>query len=278
TIQGGMDLAIANKETLVVAGRLITEAARTAGVRLLPVDSEHAAIQQCLQGRELGDVRRVIITASGGPFRTWPKDRIHNAAVGEALNHPTWDMGKKISIDSATMMNKALEIVEAHWLFGLDAEQIDVVVHPESIVHSLVEFTDGSLLAQLGRPDMTLPIAQALSSPHSGPRPGRRLDLFEAGSLNFSAVDVDRFPAIRLAYRVLEAGRGCGAVLNGANEAAVAAFLAGKIDFGEIVPLVEETLNMHAGTDETDLEALLAANQWAREQVDQAIGPLARIK
>ena len=272
TIGQGRDLAIANKETLVLAGRLVTQAARQAGISLLPVDSEHAAIHQCLAGRDIDEVRRVIITASGGPFRTWPAERIHHASIEEALNHPTWQMGRKITIDSATMMNKALEIIEAHWMFGLRAEQIGVVVHPESIVHSLVEFDDGSLLAQLGWPDMTVPIAYALSHPRCPRRRPRRLDLAEIGSLNFASVDQDRFPAIRLAYRVLEAGNGAGAVLNGANEAAVAAFLQGQICFGDIVRLVEETLNMHSGTDETDLEALLSADRWARQQVLQAVG------
>ena len=270
-IRGGKDVAIANKETLVVAGGPISREARRAGVSLLPVDSEHAGIHQCLTDRGVGDVRRVILTASGGPFRTWPTERTKAASIEQALNHPTWRMGRKVTIDSATMMNKALEIIEAHWLFGLSGEQIDVLVHPESIVHSLVEFNDGSVLAQMACPDMTMPIAWALNAPRRLESAGQRLDLAQVGSLNFAAVDLERFPAIRLAYRVLETGRGAGAVLNGANEAAVAAFLDGRIAFGDIVQLVEETLNIHAGTDETDLEALLATNQWARRQVSHAI-------
>jgi len=270
-IERGMDLALANKETLVVAGRLVTQAAAAAGIRLLPVDSEHSAIHQCLAGGEIGDVRRVIITASGGPLRTWPADRIAAATVDEALDHPTWQMGPKITIDSATLMNKVLEIIEAHWLFGLTAEQIEVVIHPESIVHSIVEFCDGSQLAQLGWPDMTTPIAYALNYPRRLGRATRRLDLAEAGSLTFESVDRGRFAAIDLAYRVLEAGGGAGAVLNGANEAAVEAFLHQQIRFGDIVPLVQETLNKHTGTDETDLEAVLAADQWARRQVAKAV-------
>ena len=271
-IDQGKDLAIANKETLVMAGRLVTQRAAQRGVALLPVDSEHSAIHQCLHGSHDATVRRVIITASGGPFRTWPKAKIQSASVEQALNHPTWQMGRKITIDSATMMNKALEIIEARWLFDLAPQQIDVLVHPESIIHSLVEFIDGSVLAQLGWPDMTTPIAYAVNYPRRIERDIRRLDLAEAGRLNFEPADVERFPAIRLAYRVLEEAHGAGAVLNGANESAVAAFLNRKIRFGDIVPLVEETLNKHRGTDETDLEALLRADQWARDQVQQAIG------
>ncbi len=271
-ISGGKHLAIANKETLVMAGRLVTGAAKDAGVALLPVDSEHAAIHQCLGDHAPAEVARIIITASGGPFRTWPRERIEAATVAEALNHPTWQMGPKITVDSATMMNKALEIIEAHWLFGLPGEQIDVVVHPESIVHSLVEFQDGNVLAQMGWPDMTTPISYALNYPARVPHATRRLDLAEAGSLTFSATDTDRFPAIKLAYRVIETGHGAGAVLNSANEAAVAAFLAGRIPFGRIVPLVQETLNNHDGSDETDLDALLTADQWARRQVAEMIG------
>jgi len=271
TVRAGKDLAIANKETLVVAGRLVTEAARASGARVLPVDSEHSAIHQCLTGNAAADVRRVIITASGGPFRAWPKEEIRSATVEQALNHPTWQMGRKITVDSATMMNKALEIIEAHWLFGLRADQIDVLIHPESIVHSLVEFNDGSVLAQLGWPDMTTPIAYAFNYPRRCERLARRLDLAEDGSLSFSRVEPDRFPAVRLAYRALEMGKGAGAALNGANEAAVEAFLAGRIPFGDIVRLVEETLNMHPGTDETDLESVLAADAWARQRVQQAI-------
>ena len=270
-IERGIDLALANKETLVVAGRLVTTTAAAAGVRLLPVDSEHSAIHQCLTGADPSQVRRVIITASGGPLRTWPLDRIAGATVEEALNHPTWAMGPKISIDSATMMNKVLEIIEARWLFDLDGEQIDVVIHPESIIHSIVEFQDGCQLAQLGWPDITAPIAYALNYPRRAARSIRRLDLAEAGSLTFEAVDRRRFPSVDLADRVFERGRGAGAVLNGANEAAVEAFLARKIHFGDVVALVEETLNRHKGTDETDLEALLAADRWARRRVADAI-------
>jgi len=270
-IERGMDLALANKETLVVAGHLVTTAAAAAGVRLLPVDSEHSAIHQCLAAADPAEVRRVIITASGGPLRTWPPDRIADATVEEALNHPTWAMGPKITIDSATMMNKVLEVIEAHWLFGLDADRIDVVIHPESIIHSIVEFQDGCQLAQLGWPDMTTPIAYALNYPHRPARSIRRLDLAEAARLTFEAVDRRRFPAIDLADRVLQRGHGAGAVLNGANEAAVEAFLARKIQFRDVVTLVEETLNRHQGTDETDLEALLAADQWARRRVAEAV-------
>ncbi len=270
-----LPLAIANKETLVVAGRLITSQARRLGVPLLPVDSEHAAIRQCLGGRPLAEVRRVIITASGGPFRTWPAERIARASIAEALNHPTWEMGRKITIDSATMMNKALEVIEAHWLFGLSPEQIEVVIHPESIVHSAVEFRDGSMLAQLSWPDMMLPITQALNDPDTLGRPARRLDLFEAGKLTFEPVDPERFPAVGLAWRVLAAGRGAGAVLNGANEAAVKAFLDGRIHFADIVRMVEQRVNCHGGADESDLDALLAADQWARAQVEKTISSAA---
>ncbi len=270
-IDRGLDLALANKETLVMAGRIVTEAAAAAGIRLLPVDSEHSAIHQCLGGGDVSQVSRVIITASGGPLRTWPADRVCEASVEEALNHPTWEMGPKISIDSATLMNKALEVIEAHWLFGLTGDQIDVVIHPESIVHSIVEFRDGTQLAQLGWPSMTTPIAYALNYPHKLDRAIRRLDLAEAGSLTFEKVDRNRFGSMDLAYRVIDAGNGSGAVLNGANEAAVTAFLDRRIRFADIVALTEETLNKHPGTDETDLEAVLAADQWARQQVRDAV-------
>jgi 1-deoxy-D-xylulose-5-phosphate reductoisomerase len=270
-IERGMDLALANKETLVVAGHLVTQAAAAKGIKLLPVDSEHSAIHQCLAGSDGSDIRRVIITASGGPLRTWAAEQIAGATIAEALNHPTWEMGPKISIDSATLMNKALEIIEAHWLFGLTGDQIDVVIHPESIVHSIVEFRDGSQLAQLGWPDMTTPIAYALNYPCRLDRDTRRLDLAEAGSLTFESVGPERSAAIDLAFRVLDLGHGAGAVLNGANEAAVQAFLQREIRFGDIVPLVRETLNKHTGTDETDLEAVLAADRWARGQVAEAV-------
>jgi len=271
-IECGADLAIANKETLVMAGAIVMPLARQSGVRVLPVDSEHSAIFQCLQAGKRSEVRRVVITASGGALRDLSAEAAANATVEDALNHPTWQMGRKITIDSATLINKALEIVEAHWLFDLSAEQIEVVVHPESIIHSCVEFCDGSMVAQMGRPDMTLPIAYALGWPD---RPVRRtppLDLAALGKLTFRPLD-DRFArAVELGFEVIRRGGLAGAVLNAANEAAVQAFLDRKIRFGQIVPLVENIVKQTPPAAEVSVEALLSADRWARRQVAAATG------
>ena len=270
-IECGADLAIANKETLVLAGSVVMPAARAAGVSVLPVDSEHSAIFQCLAAGRRSEVGRVVITASGGALRDWDENKAAAATVEEALNHPTWDMGPKITIDSATLVNKALEVVEAHWLFGLSADQIAVVIHPESIVHSYVEYCDGSVIAQMGVPDMATPIAYALNYPSRAVRGTAPLDLAEIGSLTFSR-PAGRFArAVELGFEAIRLGGSAGAVLNSANEAAVQAFIDGKITFGQIVPLVEETLNRTEPMREVTLDGLLAADAWARQEVARAV-------
>jgi 1-deoxy-D-xylulose-5-phosphate reductoisomerase len=271
-IECGAALGIANKETLVMAGAIVMPAARAAGVPVLPVDSEHSAIFQCLAAGRREEVRRVVITASGGALRDWDARSAENATVADALKHPTWSMGRKITIDSATLINKALEVVEAHWLFDLPAEQIRVVLHGESVVHSYVEFCDGSVIAQLGQPDMTTPIAYALCWPRRAVRDVPALDLAVLGTLTFRPL-ADRFErAVNLGYQAVRRGGTAGAVLNAANEAAVEAFLAGQIPFGRIVPLVESVMNLAAQRTEVTLEALLAADRWARQQVAGQVG------
>ena len=261
-IDRGCDIALANKETLVAAGAIVMAAVRRRGVRLLPVDSEHNAIAQCLRsGRTLAEVRRLVITASGGPFRTWSRDRVHGASVRDALNHPTWSMGPKVTIDSASMMNKALEVIEAHWLFDLPSSQIDAIVHPQSIVHSMVEFVD---IAQLSPPDMRTPIQYALTWPERVEGCSKRVDWTTFNKLDFEPVDHDRFPAIRLAWRVVDEGASAGAVLNAANEVAVAAFLRGEIPFPQITELVAEALDALPRRSLTSLADVLAADDEAR--------------
>jgi 1-deoxy-D-xylulose-5-phosphate reductoisomerase len=267
-IECGSDLAIANKETLVMAGAVVMAAAKAAGVAVLPVDSEHSAIFQCLASGRPKEVRRVVITGSGGALRDHDDLRAHDASVEDALAHPTWDMGRKITIDSATMINKALESVEAHWLFGLPGDKIDVVMHPESIVHSFVEFQDGAVIAQLSRPDMGMPIAYALSYPS---RPARRfepLDLAAMGKLTFRRLSGRYARAVELGYEVIRRGGLAGAVLNAANEAAVEAFLEKRIALGRIVPIVEELLNRTPAGVEVTLDTLVEADAWARRQVN----------
>ncbi|MDY6914449.1 MAG: 1-deoxy-D-xylulose-5-phosphate reductoisomerase [Planctomycetota bacterium] len=268
-IDCGATLAIANKETLVMAGAIVMPAARDAGVAVLPVDSEHSAIFQCLSAGKRQEVQRVVITASGGALRDWDAEAVKNATVEDALNHPTWNMGRKITVDSATLINKALEVVEAHWLFGLSAEQIEVVIHPESIVHSAVEFCDGSVIAQMGRPDMTGPIAYALSYPDRAVRQVAPLDLPALGAFTFRPCEGRFARAVRLGYNVIRRGGAAGAVLNSANEAAVEAFLDGKICFGQIVPIVEEILNRSPQTGEINLEALIESDRRARREVTE---------
>ena len=270
-IECGSALAIANKETLVMAGEIVMPAARQAGVPVLPVDSEHSAIFQCLAAGRRHEVRRVVITASGGALRDWQPLDAANATVRDALNHPTWQMGPKITIDSATLINKALEVVEAHWLFDLAADQIEVVLHAESIMHSYVEFRDGSVIAQMGPPDMTLPIAYALCYPDRAARQAPPLDLASMGQLTFAPLAEPSARAVNLGYEVIRRGGVSGAVLNGANEAAVEAFLAGRISFGQIVPTVEDVFMMTPPTEASGLPALLEADRWARRQVSKAV-------
>lgn len=270
-IECGSTLAIANKETLVVAGSTIMPAARAAGVKVLPVDSEHSAIFQCLHSGKYREVKRVGITASGGALRDWSADEASSATVDDALNHPTWMMGRKITIDSATMMNKALEVIEAHWLFDLAPEQISVVQHPQSIVHSYVEFCDGSVMAQMGMPDMTTPIAYALGWPDRIDRHQAPFDLSAIGELTFVRLQ-ERFQrAVNLGYEVIRRGGHAGAVLNGANDAAVEAFLNRNIPLGSIVALVEDILFSSPWERSVTLDSLVEAENWAKHEVQKRI-------
>ena len=271
-IAAGKDIGLANKETLVMAGRLVMKAVKESGVALLPIDSEHSAIFQALEAGRKSDVGMIILTASGGPFRTMAREKLPLVTPDQALDHPNWDMGRKISIDSATLMNKGLEVIEARWLFDVAGDRIRVVVHPQSIVHSLVEFIDGSVVAQLGIPDMRIPIAYALSYPERIELGLSRLSLSDCGNLSFEKPDYERFPALRLAFSVLEEGGVKPAVLNAANEIAVAAFLDGQIGFTDITRLVAATLDRFETGDDLDLEAILAADALAREFAVQEIG------
>jgi 1-deoxy-D-xylulose-5-phosphate reductoisomerase len=263
-IEAGKTIALANKEVLVMAGALVTRAARTRGVALLPVDSEHNAIHQCLHGRTGDEIRKLVLTASGGPFRTWPAERLAAVRPEDALRHPTWQMGRKITIDSATLMNKGLEVIEAHWLFGVPAERIDVVVHPQSIVHSMVEMIDGSTIAQLGVTDMRLPIQYAFSYPDRWDGCLPALDLARAGALEFHAPDRERFPCLDLAYGALGTGGTMPVALNAANEVAVEAFLAGRLAFPAIAQVIERTLAAHDVQSADSLEEVRQADDWAR--------------
>lgn len=267
--RAGKRLALANKEALVVAGSLVSEALRQSGGELLPVDSEHSAIFQAMQTGHRKNVTRIILTASGGPFRTWTKAQLENATVDDALAHPTWQMGRKITIDSATMMNKALEVIEARWLFDLPAEKIQVVVHPQSIIHSMVEFDDGSVVAQLSPPDMRLPIQYALTYPDRMACSCPKIDWSEAMQLDWEPVDTDRFPALELGWEVARKGGSCGAVVNAANEAAVEHFLAGHIQFTEIVEGCRRILGVHNYEPKPTLEELLRLDRWAREEINR---------
>ncbi|MCL6697469.1 1-deoxy-D-xylulose-5-phosphate reductoisomerase [Sphingomonas sp. NSE70-1] len=241
-IEAGRTVALANKESLVTAGELMTTAAETHGATILPVDSEHNAIFQCLAGNHASDISRLVLTASGGPFRSLSRDQMAGASPDQAVAHPNWSMGAKISVDSATMMNKGLELIEAHHLFGLPSGRLDVLIHPQSVIHSMVEFVDGSVLAQLGTPDMRIPIAYALAWPERMETPAEKLDLARIGNLNFEQPDLTRFPALDVARQAMEAGAAAPVVLNAANEVAVAAFLEGRIGFLAIVDTVKEAL------------------------------------
>jgi 1-deoxy-D-xylulose-5-phosphate reductoisomerase len=275
-IRAGHDVAFANKEALVMAGALVLRELRAHGVSLLPVDSEHSAIFQALGGQRCSRVRRLILTASGGPFRTWPAERIARATVQDALRHPNWEMGPKITIDSATLMNKGLEVIEARWLFEMPPERVDVVVHPESIIHSLVEFVDSSVIAQLGLPDMRVPIAVALAHPDRLELELPRLDLTALGALHFETPDTKRFPCLALAYAALAADEAAPAVLNAANEVAVAEFLAGRIAFPRIAAANEAVLDAHVAAGGRaplrDLRDVLDADAWARARATEWLG------
>jgi 1-deoxy-D-xylulose-5-phosphate reductoisomerase len=258
-------IALANKEVLVMAGGIVTEAAARNGVAILPVDSEHNAIHQCLHGRQRSEVRRLILTASGGPFRGRPASDLTDVSMADALKHPTWQMGRKITIDSATLMNKGLEVIEARWLFGVGSGQIDVLIHPQSVVHSMVELTDGSIIAQLGVTDMRLPIQYAFSYPDRWAAPLPALDLVRAGRLDFDAPDTAAFPCLALAYRALGAERSLPVVLNAANEVAVALFLDGKLRFTSIACVIEQAMDAHEVVEVHTLAAVRAVDEWSRE-------------
>jgi len=273
-IQAGKDVALANKETLVMAGGLMTREQKARGTRLLPIDSEHCALHQCLESREPGAVAKLWLTASGGPFRTRPASTFAEITVAEALNHPTWRMGRKITIDSATLMNKALEIIEAHWLFGIPGDRIDVVVHPQSVVHSMVEFKDGTVLAQLGRTDMRIPIQYALTYPEVWETPLQPMDLGTAFSLAFEPPDHARFKSLRLAKAALERGGTTPAAMNAANEVAVQAFLDGEIPFTGITEIVGDVVTSHVSSEAGSIEAVLAADRAARAQARVACSAL----
>lgn len=267
-------LLLANKESLVTGGSLVMEKAKRLGKAILPVDSEHSAIFQCLQGAGGNPVSRLILTASGGPFRTWDARKMERAGVREALGHPTWRMGAKITVDCASMMNKGLEVIEAHHLFGMPLEKIDVLVHPESIIHSMVEFEDGAVLAQLGQPDMRVPIGYAMGYPSRVPFGGNRLNLAELGRLTFEEPDMERFPCLKMAYEAQRAGGVLPVALNGANEAAVAAFLAGRISFGDIARINARVLEMTPMGAVRCVEDVYEADRAARERAEMALKAL----
>jgi 1-deoxy-D-xylulose-5-phosphate reductoisomerase len=258
------NIALANKETLVAGGRLIMAKAKENHVTILPVDSEHSAIFQSIGCNKKSQLSKIILTASGGPFRTKTKEELQHVSLADALNHPNWKMGKKITVDSASLMNKGLEVIEAKWLFDVSAEEIEVCVHPQSIIHSMVEFVDGSVIAQLGLPDMKLPIQYALTYPDRLPMPGDRLNLAKIGNLSFEKPDLDRFPSLKLAYDALKAGDSACIVMNGANEAAVELFLNSKISFMEIPKLITAVLEKHEIRNNPCLEEIIEIDQWAR--------------
>ena len=270
-VKAGKTIALANKETLVAAGEIVMKLAAEHKARILPVDSEHSAIFQCLMGSAGADIEKIHLTASGGPFRTWTKEDIAKATRAEALKHPNWDMGSKITIDSATMMNKGLEIIEAKWLFGTSGEKINVVVHPESIIHSMVEYADGSVIAQMGHPDMREAIQFAFSFPERLSLNNQKLDFAQLGSLSFFAPDFDKFPALKLAYQALEAGGNMTCVMNAANEAAVAAFLQDRIGFYDITNVVQECMEGADFAARPDLDANFATNETTLAKAEEII-------
>lgn len=268
-IEAGKDIALANKETLIAGGPVVNPLIEKHGVKLLPADSEHSAIFQCLQGVPKGGLRKIILTASGGAFRDWPVEKLKEVTVADAITHPNWSMGKKITVDSATMMNKGLEVIEAHFLFGLDYDNIEIVIHPQSIIHSLIELQDTSVLAQLGWPDMRLPILYAMSWPERIYTNWERLDLVKAGSLTFKAPDDQKYPCMSLAYAAGRSGGSMPAVLNAANEQAVALFLEEKIEFLDIPRVIELTCDRHRidNRQNPTLEDIIEADRWSRQEV-----------
>ena len=278
-IRAGKDIAIASKEILVMAGEIVMSEARRHGVRVLAVDSEHSAIFQCLEGKPSSSVRRLWLTASGGPFRQTPKEKFEDITVERALKHPSWVMGRKITIDSATLFNKGLEMIEARWLFDIEMPRVSVVVHPQSVVHSMVEFVDGSMLAQISTPDMCLPIQYALTYPERAPSERVQTNLARLGSLTFEEPDPERFPALELARRAGEAGGTLPAVLNAANEVAVEAFVNRHINFPQISETVRRTLDRHQVVEHPTLEQILAADAWARKEAGNSVSsPKAKVR
>ena len=267
-LEAGVDLALSNKESLVMAGGLIRKIMDETGATLFPVDSEHSAIWQCLLGEEVSNVKRLILTGSGGPFRTKPMNEFYDITVDEALNHPNWEMGKKITIDSATMMNKGLEVIEAHWLFGLNKEQIDIVIHPQSIIHSMVEFIDGSVKGQMGQPDMKIPIQFALTYPDRLEAEWEDFDPVHISDLTFEKPDREKFPSISLAYESLSRGGTATAALNIANDNSVRLFLDGKIRFTQIAEINEAALSEHKWIADPDLKDILELEQWGKSFVE----------
>jgi len=274
-IEAGRTVALANKEALVTAGQLMIAAARRTGATILPVDSEHNAIFQCLADNRSCDVAKLILTASGGPFRGRSREEMSAATPEEAVAHPNWSMGAKISVDSATMMNKGLELIEAHHLFGVPSDRLDVLVHPQSVIHSMVEYVDGSVLAQLGSPDMRIPIAHALAWPERMETPALKLDLARIGSLSFEAPDLDQFPALRVAREAMEAGPAAPIILNAANEEAVAAFLARKIAFLDIVRTVEEALTRASAAPPQSIAEVIDIDRQARAMAKELMSEMA---
>ena len=275
-VRGGKTIALANKETLVAAGHIVMDLAAQHHSRILPVDSEHSAIFQCLMGSAGADIEKIHLTASGGPFRTWSREDIAKATRQQALNHPNWSMGSKITIDSATMMNKGLEIIEAKWLFGTPGERINVIIHPESIIHSMVEYADGSVIAQMGHPDMREAIQFAFSFPHRLPLDNRKLNFAELGSMTFEAPDQHRFPALTLAYDALQQGGNMACIMNAANEAAVAAFLQERIGFYDITDVVRGTMDSTEFIPNPDIESIFATNKEAYAKAKTLIDKISR--
>lgn len=270
-IRSGKTIALANKETLVTAGSIVIAEAAARSVKIFPVDSEHSAIYQCLEGNSREDLKRILLTASGGPFRGKTAKELEEVTVDEALRHPNWAMGSKITIDSATLMNKGLEVIEACWLFGVDESRIKVLVHPQSIIHSMVEFVDGSVIAQLGSPDMRIPIQYSLTAPRRFENSFSRLNLLECGSLTFEEPDMESFKCLTLAFEALRAGGTMPAVLNGANEAAVALFLKGKARFTDIPVLIEKAMLAHNVNTMPDIDDIIEVDKWARRMVEENI-------
>ena len=270
-IKSGVDVALSNKESMVMAGEYINDLLSKYSCKLYPVDSEHSAIWQCLKGEDTNEIKRIILTGSGGPFRAKPIEEFSNITLEDALQHPNWDMGKKITIDSATMMNKGLEVIETYWLFGVKQNKVDIVIHPESIIHSMVEFIDGSVKAQLGVPDMKIPIQYALTYPKHSSANWKKLDLTSIGKLHFEKPNLEKFPCIRLAYEALEQGGTTPVVLNVANDTAVAAFLNGYISFIDIPSLIEEAIDQHEWISSPDLDTIFHISKWTSQHIQNQI-------